>query len=72
MLVEAAWQAIRKDSNLLAYYKTHYARGNKHAIMKVARKLALIARGVVLKNKPYDPDYNKKMADEKKNNVSKK
>lgn len=72
MLVEAAWQAIRKDSNLLAYYKTHYARGNKHAIMKVARKLALIARGVVLKNKPYDPDYNKRMADEKKNNVSKK
>lgn len=57
MLIEASWIAIRKDSGLLLYYKRHAAANNKHAIMKVARKLALIARGVVLKNKPYDGDY---------------
>jgi transposase len=60
MLIEAAWLSLRKDANLLCYYKKHYARGNKHAIVKVARKLALIARGVILNKKPYDPDYAKK------------
>lgn len=68
MLVEAAWMAIRKDSNLLAYYKKHYAQGNKHAIMKVARKLALIARGVVLHNTVYDSDYVLKNTDVKPKN----
>lgn len=57
MLVEAAWIAIRKDSGLLLYYKKHAASNNKHAIMKVARKLSLIAKGVVLKNQPYDANY---------------
>ena len=57
LLVEAAWIAIRKDAGLLLYYKKHAAKNNKHAIMKVARKLALIAKGVVTNNKPYDPDY---------------
>jgi len=57
MLVEAAWMAIRKDSGLLLYYKRHAASNNKHAIMKVARKLALMAKGVVIKNQPYDPEY---------------
>jgi hypothetical protein len=33
-------------------------QGNsKKAIVKVARKVALTARGVVQKQKPYDPDY---------------
>lgn len=57
MLVEASWIAIRKDRELLLYYKKHAASNNKHAIMKVARKLALIARGVVMKNQPYDAAY---------------
>lgn len=72
MLVEAAWMAIRKDSDLLAYYKKHYAQGNKHAIMKVARKLALIARGVVLHNTAYDPNYSIRKATDKKHERRKK
>lgn len=57
MLVEAAWVAIRKDSGLLFYYKKHAVSNNKHAIVKVARKLALIAKGVVTKNQPYNAEY---------------
>lgn len=49
--------AIRKDAGLLLYYKKHSAKNNKHAIVKVARKLALIAKGVVTKNQPYDSNY---------------
>ncbi len=55
MLIEASWTAIKKNSRLLLYYKKHAAANNKHAIMKVARKLALHG-GVGLKNKPYDGD----------------
>jgi transposase len=72
MLVEAAWQAIRRDSGFLAYYKKHYTKGNKHAIMKVARKLALCARAVVLNNTPYDPDYLKKTNEKEIKNKPKK
>jgi len=57
LLVEAAWMAIRKDPGLLFYYKKHASKNNKHAIMKVARKIALIAKGVVTNNKRFDPDY---------------
>jgi len=58
MLIESAWTAIRRDAGLLLYYKEHAGKNNKHAIVKVACKLALIARGVVIKNHPYDSDYN--------------
>lgn len=58
MLIEAAWMAIRKDTGLLLYYKKHAAKNNKHAIIKVARKISLIARGVAIKKQPYNAEYN--------------
>jgi transposase len=51
ILVEASWQAIRKDPAMLLYYKQHAAKGNgKRAIVKVAAKLLNRIR-YVLKNK---------------------
>lgn len=51
ILVEASWQAIRKDPAMLLYYKKHAAKGNgKRAIVKVAAKLLNRIR-YVLKNK---------------------
>jgi len=51
ILVEASWQAVRKDPAMLHYYRTHAAKGNgKKAIVKVARKLLNRIR-YVLKNK---------------------
>lgn len=60
LLIEAAWTAIRTAPEIFAYYSRHAAKDNKHAIVKVARKLALIGRGVVLKGEKYQPDYLQK------------
>jgi transposase len=57
LLIEAAWQAIRKSPILLAYFKKHIARNNKKAIVKVARKLALIAKAVALSQTKYQEEY---------------
>jgi transposase len=57
LLVEASWASIKRSPSMLQYYKKHATKGNKKAIIKVARKLALIARGVVIKNTLYDPAY---------------
>lgn len=53
LMIEAAWQAIRKSPALLAYYKKHLAKGQKKAIIKVAAKLALIARAVAINHTNY-------------------
>jgi transposase len=58
LMVEASWIAIRKEPLLLKYYRKHAVRNNKHAIIKVARKLALIARGVALKLQDYQTGYH--------------
>ena len=51
ILVEASWQAIRKDPAMLLYYKKYAAKGNgKRAIIKVAAKLLNRIR-YALKNK---------------------
>lgn len=60
LLIEAAWTAIRTAPEMFAYYSKHAAKDNKHAIVKVTRKLALIARGVVLKGERYQADYLQK------------
>ncbi len=61
LLVEASWHAIRKSRNLFAYYSKHAGGKNgKKAIVKVARKLAMIARGVAISGQPYQEDYQKK------------
>jgi transposase len=61
LLVEASWHAIRKSRKLFAYYSKHAGGKNgKKAIVKVARKLAMIARGVATSGQPYQEDYQKK------------
>jgi transposase len=61
LLVEASWHAIRKSRNLFAYYSKHAGGKNgKKAIVKVARKLAMIARGIAISGQPYREDYQKK------------
>jgi transposase len=59
MLVEAAWIAIRYSPSLLAYYKKHAPgkNDNNKAIIKVARKLAMIVRAVWLSEKPFEEGY---------------
>lgn len=57
LLIEAAWQAIRRSPQLLAYYRKHVARNNKKAIVKVARRLALIAKSVAIHKTAYQEDY---------------
>ena len=66
LLIEASWTAIRKSPVLFAYYSKHAARNNKAAIVKVARRLALIARALVIKQQPYQPDYLKEKKEEQK------
>jgi transposase len=62
LLIEASWKAIGKSPALFAYYSKHAVKDSKKAIVKVARKLALAARAVVIKQQPYQADYlqNKK------------
>jgi transposase len=57
LLVEASWFAIRNEPSLLKYYRKHVVMNSKHAIIKVARKLALIAKGVAQKLQMYQTDY---------------
>jgi transposase len=57
LIVEASWIAIRKEPRLLKYYRRHALKNSKHAIIKVARRLALIAKAVVQRLQRYNPDY---------------
>jgi transposase len=57
LLIESSWTAIKHDKGLFAYYSKHALKNNKSAIVKVAAKVALRARAVVQKQKPYDPSY---------------
>jgi transposase len=61
LIIEASWAAIRKAPNWLIYYRKHALKNNKRAIVKVARKLALTARSVVLKQIYYDPIWYSKL-----------
>lgn len=64
LLVEASWTAIRKSPGMFAYYSKHAGKDSKKAIVKVARKLAMIARGVVIRQQLYQPDYLQKKKEE--------
>jgi transposase len=57
LLIEASWTAIRKSPALFAYYSKHAVKDSKKAIVKIARKLALTARAVVIKQQPYQAGY---------------
>ena len=55
MLVEASWQAIRKDPAMLQYYLKHAGKTNgKKAIIKVTRKLLNRVRYVLKNKEPYE------------------
>ncbi|MBL7692101.1 MAG: IS110 family transposase [Flavipsychrobacter sp.] len=56
LLVEASWTAIKRCPPLFAYYSKHAVRNPKAAIVKVARKLAMIAKGVATSQKPFNTD----------------
>jgi transposase len=62
LLIEAAWTAIRRCPVLLAYYRKHAGKNNKKAIVKVARKLALIAKAVAINKRVYQADYGYRMS----------
>ena len=68
LLIEASWTAIKKSPALFAYYSKHAAKNNKAAIVKVARKLALTARAVVIKRQSYQTGYIQKSKQEKPGN----
>lgn len=74
LLIEASWTAIRKSPELFAYYSKHAVRDSKKAIVKVARKLALTVRAVVINGQPYQPGYlqNKKEQQQEQRKASKK
>jgi len=57
ILIEAAWGAIRKCPVMLAYFKRHAGISGKKSIVKVARKLVLIAKAVALHQTTYQPNY---------------
>jgi transposase len=57
LIIEASWIAIRKDPQLLKYYRRHAIKNSKHAIVKVARKLALTAKSVGQNMTLYQSDY---------------
>lgn len=58
LLIEASWTAIRKSPELFAYYSKHATRDSKKAIVKVARRLALTVRAVIINGQPYQPGYS--------------
>lgn len=64
LLIEASWVAIRNSPALLAYY-CKFRIDSKKAIIKVARKLSLIAKGVVKTGQKYQ-DGHKPALQEKK------
>jgi len=68
LLIEASWMAIRKSPALFAYYSKHAVRNPKQAIVKVARKLAMIAKGVATTKQPYQANYleDKRLEQEEK------
>lgn len=65
LIVEASWTAIKKSPLLFAYYSKHAVRNSKKAIVKVARKLALIAKGVATTQQLYEEEYSLKKKSEK-------
>lgn len=53
MIVEAAWQAVRKDPVMQNYYRSHSGKNSKAAIFKVGRKLLSKIHAVIKTGIPY-------------------
>lgn len=52
--VEAAWQAIRTDPVMQAYYRTHIGKDVKKIIVKIAHKLLSRTLAVIKTETPYE------------------
>lgn len=52
--VEAAWQAIRFDPVMQAYYRKHVGKDSKRILIKVAHKLLCRTRAVIISGVPYE------------------
>lgn len=55
-LIQCAWTCIRHDSWMAMYLESYISRGKSKnkAIVKIARKLSLIIRSMLIHNKPYE------------------
>ena len=53
MIVEASWQAVRKDPVMQNYYRSHSGKNSKAAIFKVGRKLLSKIHAVIKTEIPY-------------------
>ena len=53
MIVEASWQAVRKDPVMQNYYRSHAGKNSKAAIFKVGRKLLSKIHAVIKTEIPY-------------------
>ena len=57
-LVEAAWVAIRKDTEMQQYYRKHQGKNIKSVIIKIAHKLARRILSVIKTETPYQINRN--------------
>ena len=57
-LVEAAWVAIRKDTEMQRYYRKHQGKNVKSIIIKVAHKMARRILSVIKTETPYQINRN--------------
>jgi transposase len=57
-LVEAAWIAIRKDTEMQNYYRKHQGKNVKSVIIKVAHKMARRILSVIKTETPYQINRN--------------
>jgi transposase len=53
MIVEASWQAVRKDPIMQNYFRSHKGKNSKAVIFKVGRKLLSKIHGVIRTEIPY-------------------
>ena len=51
--IEAAWCAVRLDPSMQAYWRSHRGKDPKRIIVKVARKLLVRVRSVLISGVPY-------------------
>lgn len=57
-LIEAAWVAIRKDTEMQHYYRKHHGKNVKSIIVKVAHKMARRILSVIKTETPYQINKN--------------
>ena len=51
MIIEASWQAVRKDPVMQNYFRSHAGKNSKAAIFKVGRKLLSKIHAVIRTSK---------------------